>query len=279
MTWRWAAKVRRISPRGPLLTRRPGAACSSAGKFTLASAGVEVGFNADISVSAGLGVTLGRSRNDSFGEAAFGPNRCQVERGGRRRNGRRWRLVLRCPRRRGGCGDRIRANTKNLAAEKQARDAFKTPAKTLAAAGGSTNRSVGALFGPDAQPKPPDQVRAPLKAAGLLLAGIPDAAPAPRPPQADKRASSFVRRCSPSDGGPAPSSARGCFTAPRRSNPRPGKASRPSLRIRPPRLGGASGARRRARTAQTARNKNSTRLRVQDRTDASRRHAGFAKGI
>ena len=168
---------------------------------------------------------MGRSRNDSFGGSGV---RSQTDAklnavGGVGMGGAGgWSCAVLA----GGvaAGDRIRANTKNLAAEKQARDAFKTPAKTLAAAGGSTNRSVGALV----------RARCATETARSSPSAFESRRTAPRRHPRRRtcaatapsgQAGKFipVRRCSPSDGGPAPSSARGCFTAPRRSNPRPGR--------------------------------------------------------
>jgi hypothetical protein len=163
------------------------------------SAGVEVGFDVNLSASAGLGVTVGveagahASIEQSFGlEASPSLNAVSgVGVGSQLASG----FALSSA---GGVRAAIESvqSTKNQSAEQQARAAFKAPAKALPVASIAssvvTGRPLVTGIAKPEQPKSPDQVRQPLRRTGLPGPSEQQAAlPAPRPPRADPRASSF----------------------------------------------------------------------------------------
>ena len=167
------------------------------------SAGVEVGFNTNLSASAGLGVTVGleagasASIEQSFGLAAS-PSLNAVSGVGIGTNLASGFALSSA----GGVRAAIEAvqSSKNESAEQKARAAFKAPVKALPQrASGSvsakstpTTVSAPASTVPPAQPKSPEQARPPLIRTGLPGPSAQQAAPpAPRPPRADPRASSF----------------------------------------------------------------------------------------
>ena len=163
------------------------------------SAGVEVGFDANLSAKAGLGVTLGveagasASLEESFGLKA-NPTLNAVSGvgvGAELVSG----FALSSA---GGVRAAIESvqSARNQSAEQQARSDFKSPAKAMPAAGAPNRQAIqpapGALVTTGAQPTPPEQRRPPLSRTGLPSASAQQAAlPAPRPPRADARASSF----------------------------------------------------------------------------------------
>ena len=162
------------------------------------SAGVEVGFDANLSASAGLGVTVGleagvtASIEQSFGlSTSVSLNAVSgVGVGAQLASG----FALSSA---GGVRAAIESvqSAKNESAERQARTAFKAPVKTIPATtqsrvAGSASTALTSV--PAAQPKLPEQPRAPLSRTGLPGPSAQQAAPpAPRPPRADPRASSF----------------------------------------------------------------------------------------
>jgi hypothetical protein len=163
------------------------------------SAGVEVGFSASLNASAGLGVSLGVeagasvSLEASFGlEASAGINAVAgVGVGADLASG----FALSAA---GGVSAAIETvqTAKNQAAEEQARTAFEAPPKALPMAAPAnrllSSSTSSAASSPSAQPKPPEQKRVPLKNTGLPSASAQEtAAPAPRTPRADPRASAF----------------------------------------------------------------------------------------
>jgi hypothetical protein len=162
------------------------------------SAGVEIGFSAGLNASAGLGVTVGvesgvsSSLEASFGlEAGAGLNAVAgVGVGAELASG----FALSAG---GGLSAAIESvqQAKNQTAQQQSREAFNAPprlarssARSLPAAG----PVIQAATTPVSQPKPPEQNRLPLKNTGLPPASTRQVAqPAPRPPRADARESSF----------------------------------------------------------------------------------------
>lgn len=163
------------------------------------SAGVEVGFDASLNASAGLGVTLGVEAGASASlEASFGLEAnasinavAGLGVGAQLASG----VALSSA---GGVGAALESvqSAKNQMAEQQARAAFQAPQKALPAASASTNQATAsASNAPSAtgsQPKPLEQSRTPLGSTGLpTSASRQDTPPAPRPPRADARASSF----------------------------------------------------------------------------------------
>jgi hypothetical protein len=155
------------------------------------SAGVEIGFSAGLNASAGLGVAAGvvagvsSSLEASFGlEAGAGLNAVSgVGVGVELASG----FALSAG---GGVSAAIESvqQAKNRTAQQQSREAFNAPPRLLPAAG----PVVQSAATPTAQPKPPEQNRLPLKNTGLPSASARQAVqPAPRPPRADARESSF----------------------------------------------------------------------------------------
>ena len=135
------------------------------------SAGVEVGFDTNLSASTGLGVTVGVEAGtkapieQSFGLATTTSTN-KVTSG----------FALSSA---GGVRAAIESvqSAKNETAQVKAREAFKAPVLSS---------------GPAPQPKSPEQARPPLTRTGLPGPSAQQAAlPAPRPPRADPRASSF----------------------------------------------------------------------------------------
>ena len=162
------------------------------------SAGVEVGFNTNLSASAGLGVTVGIEAGiDAPIEASFGLATntsvnavAGVGVGSALASG----FALASA---GGVTAAIETvkSTKIEQAEQQARASFKAPAKPALPASARANE-VPALSATTstkgAQPKPPDQTRTPLVRTGLPTVAAQQAArPAPPLPRADPRSSSF----------------------------------------------------------------------------------------
>ena len=144
------------------------------------SAGVEVGFDANLSASAGLGVTVGvEAGTKASVEQSFGLSTSTsmnavtgVGVGAQLASG----FALSSA---GGVRAAIESvqSAKNESAELKARTAFKAPVLSGASA---------------PQPKSPEQPRPPLTRTGLPGPSAQQAAPAaPRPPRADPRASSF----------------------------------------------------------------------------------------
>ncbi len=166
--------------------------------------GAEVDFNASISSGAGVGVAVGLEAGSSASlEASFGldargavPTAAGIALGGA---GASAGFALASA---GGVGAAM--ETVNIlkagSAAAATKDAFGAPAgnSTAAAALGTTNgtatsgaSTVGAQS-PSATPAPPDQSRTPLALSGLPSATAQAAAPpAPAPPVADPRATSF----------------------------------------------------------------------------------------
>jgi len=166
------------------------------------SAGVEVGFDTNLSASAGLGVTVGFEAGASASvEQSFGlaPSLNAVSGVGVGTNLASGFALSSA----GGVRAALEAvqSVKNDSAEQKARAAFKAPVKALPAAATSSSASSKststAVSGPAssasaAQPKSPEQARPPLARTGLPGPSAQQAAPpAPRPPRADPRASSF----------------------------------------------------------------------------------------
>lgn len=163
------------------------------------SAGVEVGFDVNLSASAGLGVTLGveagtaASVEATLGlEASPGLNAVAgVGVGAGLASG----FALSSA---GGLGAAIESaqSARNLSAEQGARAAFKAPAKALPAASAlPTQAAVPSLIAASTTAAPParsEPARTPLSRSGFPTSSAQKAAtPAPRPPRADARASSF----------------------------------------------------------------------------------------
>jgi hypothetical protein len=163
------------------------------------SAGVEIGFSASLNASVGLGVSLGVeagasvSLEASFGlEVSTGINAVAgVGVGAELASG----FALSAA---GGVSAALETvqAAKNQAGEQQARTAFKAPPKEVSAGAPSNRLLPGATSSagssPNAQPKPPEQKRLPLKNTGLPFpSALEMAKPAPLPPRADSRASSF----------------------------------------------------------------------------------------
>ena len=162
------------------------------------SAGAEVGFNTNLNASAGLGVTLGVeagasvSLESSFGLEASAQMNAVAGVGVGVELAAGFALSSA-----GGVSAALESvqSARSQAAEEQARSAFKTPARALPPAGGSTNQA--ATLGTSVaitrtQPKPPEQKHVPLKSTGLPSVSSQQAAqPAPRVPRADPRASAF----------------------------------------------------------------------------------------
>ena len=149
------------------------------------SAGVEVGFDTNLSASAGLGVTAGLeagtkvSIEQSYGLATSTSLNAVsgVGVGARLASG----FALSSA---GGVRAAIESvqSAKNTSAEQQALAAFKAPVKASPANAPTSS----------AMPKPPEQSRQPLSRTGLPGPSAQQAAPpAPRLPRADPRASSF----------------------------------------------------------------------------------------
>lgn len=134
------------------------------------SAGVEVGFDTNLSASAGLGVTSGLESGTKVSiEQSYGLTPSPSANAG---------FALSSA---GGVQPAIESvqSAKNTSAEQQTLAAFKAPAKSSPA-------------GSSATPKTPEQQRQPLSRTGLPGPSAQQAAPrAPRPPRADPRASSF----------------------------------------------------------------------------------------
>ena len=146
------------------------------------SAGIEVGFDTNLSTSAGLGVTAGLEAGTKVSiEQSYGLSTSTslnavsgVGVGSQLASG----FALSSA---GGVQPAIESvqSAKNTSAEQQAIAAFKAPVKTSPAASSAT-------------PKAPEQQRQPLSRTGLPGPSAQQAAPpAPRPPRADPRASSF----------------------------------------------------------------------------------------
>ncbi|MEK6405770.1 MAG: hypothetical protein AABN34_02275 [Acidobacteriota bacterium] len=163
------------------------------------SAGVEVGFDANLNASAGLGVTPGIAAGASASlEASFGLEAnasmnavAGVGAGAELASG----IALSSA---GGVAAAMESvqSVKNQLAEQQARAAFQAPAKALPTASAPTTQatipSPNAAGPIAARPKPPEQPRTPLNATGLPSLSAQQAAPAaPGRPRADARASSF----------------------------------------------------------------------------------------
>jgi Contractile injection system tube protein len=156
------------------------------------SAGVEVGFSANLSASAGLGVTVGLeagtkvSIEQSFGLATSTSLSAVsgVGVGAQLASG----FALSSA---GGVRAAIESvqTVKNVSAEQKARAAFKAPVKELPA---NVPSSLATARSVSTTPKSPEQARPPLSRTGLPGPSAQQAAPpAPRPPRADPRASSF----------------------------------------------------------------------------------------
>ena len=144
------------------------------------SAGVEVGFDANLNASAGLGVTVGveagtkASIEQSFGLSTSTSMNAVTGVGVGAQLASGFALSSA-----GGVRAAIESvqSAKNESAELKARTAFKAPVMSGA---------------PTPQPKSPEQSRPPLTRTGLPGPSAQQAAPpAPRPPRADPRASSF----------------------------------------------------------------------------------------
>ncbi|HEV7684659.1 MAG TPA: hypothetical protein VGO68_21295 [Pyrinomonadaceae bacterium] len=164
------------------------------------SAGLEVGFDTNLSAKAGLGVTLGLEAGaEASLEQSFGlkPNPTAnavagVGVGSELASG----FALSAA---GGVRAAIEAvqSAKNQSAEQEARAAFKTPAKALppsssTAVAAQPQGATRATATASAQPRRPEQPRSPLSRSGLPSSSAQQAAkPAPPPPRADPRASSF----------------------------------------------------------------------------------------
>ena len=150
------------------------------------SAGVEVGFNANLTASTGLGVTVGVEAGVSAPlEASFGlttNTNVNAVRGVGTGADLASGFALSAA---GGVGAAIDAVklAKIQQAEQQTRASFKSPSKLTSAA--TTTTSF-------AQPKPPEQKHTPLVRTGLPTVSAQQAAPpVPRPPRVDARAGSF----------------------------------------------------------------------------------------
>lgn len=149
------------------------------------SAGLEVGFSADLNISGGLGVTVGVEAGASVSaEAAFGlelDSRVAAVGGVGVSAELAAGFALSAA---GGVSAAVEAvqNSKNLAAEEQARTAFKAPAQSTSAVSGTTAAR---------QPSLPSQTRTPLRSTGLPTPATPPPSAAPALPVADERASSF----------------------------------------------------------------------------------------
>jgi hypothetical protein len=175
------------------------------------SAGAEIGFSAGLNASAGLGVTVGleagvsASTGASFGlEASAGLSAVAgVGVGAELASG----FALSAG---GGVSAAIESvqTVKNYAAEQQTREAFNAPPKPspggpitqgasssvapIAQGAPSSAAPIARGAAPPMQPAPPEQNRQPLKNTGLPSISAQQAVgPAPRPPRADSRASSF----------------------------------------------------------------------------------------
>ena len=144
------------------------------------SAGVEVGFDTNLSASAGLGVTVGveagtkASIEQSFGLATTTSMNAVTGVGVGAQLASGFALSSA-----GGVRAAIESVqlARNETAQVRAREAFKAPVLSSA---------------PVPQPKSPEQARPPLTRTGLPGPSAQQAAPpAPRPPRADPRASSF----------------------------------------------------------------------------------------
>ena len=161
------------------------------------SAGVEVGFDTNLSASSGLGVTVGVEAGTSASlEASFGLEASPslnaasgVGAGAQLASG----FAL-------SSAGRVRAaiesvqSAKNQSAEQQARTAFKTPPKALPPASTPSTPAVSAAAAVAASTTgaAPARSEQPLKQTGFPPVSVQEAAlPAPRPPRADARASSF----------------------------------------------------------------------------------------
>jgi Contractile injection system tube protein len=157
------------------------------------SAGVEIGFNANLTASAGLGVTVGveagvsGSIESSFGLTSTGGNAVNGAGGGAELAAG---FALSSA---GGVGAALEAVkvAKIEQAEQQTRAAFKTPPKPTPLVQANSVSSRNATY-TSAQPKQPEQKHTPLVRTGLPTVSAQLAAPtAPRLPRADARASSF----------------------------------------------------------------------------------------
>ncbi|HEX3145201.1 MAG TPA: hypothetical protein VHQ64_14610 [Pyrinomonadaceae bacterium] len=162
------------------------------------SAGVEVGFDANLNASSGLGVTVGVEAGTSASlEASFGleasPSLNAVSGvgvGAQLASG----FALSSA---GGVRAAIESvqSARNQSAETQARAAFKTPAEALPAATSTPSATAAVAVATRSTGAPParaEQPRPPLKQTGFPPVSAQEAAPpAPRPPRADVRASSF----------------------------------------------------------------------------------------
>ncbi len=156
------------------------------------SAGVEVGFDTNLSASAGLGVTVGIeagtkvSIEQSFGLATSTNLNAVSGVGVGTQLASGFALSSA-----GGVRAAIETvqTVKNVSAEQKARAAFKAPVKALPA---NVPASVASAPRVSATPKSPEQTRLPLSRTGLPGPSAQQAAPpAPRVPRADPRASSF----------------------------------------------------------------------------------------
>lgn len=158
------------------------------------SAGVEVGFNTNVSASAGLGVTTGVESGVSAPiEASFGLSSntnsnavAGVGVGAELASG----FALSSA---GGVGSAIDSVqvAKIEQAEQQTRTAFKTPAKPGLPSAAQTSAAASSAT-VSAQPKPPEQAHTALVRTGLPSISAQQLAPAaPKPPRPDPRSSSY----------------------------------------------------------------------------------------
>jgi len=160
------------------------------------SAGVEVGFSANLSASAGLGVTVGVEAGISVPiEASFGltAGASTTVAAAGVKAGLASGFALASA---GGVTAAIEAvkTVKIEQAETKARAAFNVPPKGALPAASRTGEAANAsaISSTSGTPQPPDQTRTPLVQTGLPTATSQQAArPAPPPPRADQRSSSF----------------------------------------------------------------------------------------
>ena len=155
------------------------------------SAGVEVGFDVNLNASAGLGVTVGLesgtnvSTEQSFGLATSTSLSAVSGVGVGTQLASGFALSSA-----GGVRAALESvqSIRNISAAEKARTAFKAPVKELATNIPTTPASDTSAL----QPKAPEQSRPPLRRTGFPGPSEQHAAPpAPRPPRADPRASSF----------------------------------------------------------------------------------------
>ena len=160
------------------------------------SAGVEVGFSANLSASAGLGVTVGVEAGISVPiEASFGltAGASTTVAAAGVKAGLASGFALASA---GGVTAAIEAvkSVKIEQAETKARAAFNVPPKSALPAASRTGEAenASAISSTISTPQPPDQTRTPLVQTGLPTPTSQQAArPAPLPPRADQRSSSF----------------------------------------------------------------------------------------